>query len=537
MKNSIKVVVVDDEELERKLIKNCVNWGSFNMEIIAEASNADEALRIIESNKVDIVFTDIHMPVIDGMQFISIASKKYPHIKFVVLTGYDQFSYAQESVKLGVSDFLIKPVDDEDVIKTLTKLKSVIDQEKEEEQEYSRLKSQLYENLPYLKERFLCELIMGGFDKKAIEEKLHFLNIHFKYQSFQVAALVINHSEEENEESKYIKTMKVMSSVNLFFSNNQHVYSFLDPVNRIIVLNNDENLDLFATCKCIKERITRELNCPVGIGLGSLKTEPQEICTSYREALDALDLRIAFGNNAVILYNNINFDMPNMPKNEADLKKLYDNFSLYLKSGLEDKAKETVERILDSSIDLKSASAVQQIHNIAIEISLICLRYSMHTKLNAENQYKSDIQSLSQIFTMTSIPEAKEYLFRVVEKTINEMGQQQINGINKLISSIKSYVDENYSDHNLTLANVAKKFYLNPSYLSRTFKKETGVSFIKYLTTARMDKALSLLAENEDAKVFEIADAVGISDPNYFGTCFKKYTGMSISEYRRNRHR
>lgn len=333
MKNSIKVVVVDDEELERKLIKNCVNWGSFNMEIIAEASNADEALRIIESNKVDIVFTDIHMPVIDGMQFISIASKKYPHIKFVVLTGYDQFSYAQESVKLGVSDFLIKPVDDEDVIKTLTKLKSVIDQEKEEEQEYSRLKSQLYENLPYLKERFLCELIMGGFDKKAIEEKLHFLNIHFKYQSFQVAALVINHSEEENEESKYIKTMKVMSSVNLFFSNNQHVYSFLDPVNRIIVLNNDENLDLFATCKCIKERITRELNCPVGIGLGSLKTEPQEICTSYREALDALDLRIAFGNNAVILYNNINFDMPNMPKNEADLKKLYDNFSLYLKSG------------------------------------------------------------------------------------------------------------------------------------------------------------------------------------------------------------
>lgn len=208
-----------------------------------------------------------------------------------------------------------------------------------------------------------------------------------------------------------------------------------------------------------------------------------------------------------------------------------------LSQALEDKAKETVERILDSSIDLKSASAVQQIHNIAIEISLICLRYSMHTKLNAENQYKSDIQSLSQIFTMTSIPEAKEYLFRVVEKTINEMGQQQINGINKLISSIKSYVDENYSDHNLTLANVAKKFYLNPSYLSRTFKKETGVSFIKYLTTARMDKALSLLAENEDAKVFEIADAVGISDPNYFGTCFKKYTGMSISEYRRNRHR
>lgn len=529
MINSIKVIIVDDEQLVRNLLKNCVNWKSFNMEIIAEASNADEALHLLETNTVDIVFTDIHMPVVDGMQFISTASKKYPHVKFVVLTGYDDFSYAQRSVKLGVSDFLVKPVDDEDVIKTLANLKAVIEQEKEEQKEYNRLKKQLYENLPYLKERFLRELIMRGIDKRTIEEKLLFLNIQFKYKSFQIAAMAINHSENENEELKYIKNMKVMNSVKLYFTNNQYVYSFFDSVNRIIILNNDENLDLFASCELLKERIAREMNCSVGIGLGSLKTEPQEICTSYREALDALDLRIVFGNHSVIFYNNMNFSLQ---KNEIDIKELFSKFKLFLKSGLLDKAKEIIEYLLDSGIDLKSTSAIDQIHNIAVEISLTCLRYSIRAKVDTEDKYISDIQSLGKIFTMSSIPEIKEYLFHMVEKTTKDMGQQQLNRINKLILNIKSYVDENFTDHDLTLVNVAKKFYLNPSYLSRTFKKETGISFIKYLTNVRMDKAISLLADKEDVKVFEIADTVGISDPNYFGTCFKKYTGVSISEYK-----
>lgn len=94
-------------------------------------------------------------------------------------------------------------------------------------------------------------------------------------------------------------------------------------------------------------------------------------------------------------------------------------------------------------------------------------------------------------------------------------------------------MDLNYPTHELSLSSVAKAFFLNPSYLSRTFKKEAGVSFSEYLTTVRMEKAIRLLME-KDMKSFEIADAVGISDPNYFGTCFKKYTGVSVSDYRKS---
>jgi two-component system, response regulator YesN len=530
MTNTIKVIIVDDERLERNLIKNCIDWKYFNMEIIGEASTVNEALLLLESNTPDIVITDINMPVIDGMQFIGIASRKYPHIKFVVLTGFDNFSYAQKSIKLRVSDFLLKPINDEDVFKTASNLKVIIEQEREAQEEYYQLRKQLYDNLPYLKERFLHELLKGRIGDKTIEERLSFLGIQFKYKSFQVAVLEINHLKNEDEEFRYMQNIKVMNLVKSNLTDNKYVQIFFDSDDRIIILNNDENSDLFEKCELLKDYITRELNCYVGIGLGSLKKELHEICFSYREALDALDYRVAIDKNTVILYNHIDINNKETKTNTAEL---YNKLCLYLKSGLRSKAKEVIEVLFDS-IDLKCASAVRQIRVVALEILMICLRNSMDTKLDAENPHKSKTLSFNQIFAMDTIPEIKEHLFSVVENTTQTIDRQQIDKMNTLIKNIKRYVDQYYIRQDLTLSNVAKEFFLNPSYLSRTFKKEAGIGFIEYLTNVRMEKAISLLSGKEDMKVFEIADAVGIPDPNYFSTCFKKYTGISVSDYRKS---
>lgn len=529
MADTIKVVIVDDEKLERNLLKNCINWGFLNMEIIGEASNSDEALQLLEKDTPEIVFTDINMPVIDGMQFIGIAAKKHPHIKFVVLTGFDSFAHAQKSIKLGVADFLVKPIDDDDVFKTASNLKAIIEREREDQIEYNQLRKQLYDNLPYLKERFLYELLKGEIDDKTIEEKLSFLGIQYKYECFQVAAIEINHANSENEELRYMNSIKVMNLVKHNFADNRYAQIFFDSANRIIILNNDENSDLYEKCELLKDHITRDLNYSVGIGLGSLKKKPQEICTSYREALDALDYRLAIGNSAVILYSHVHF---NSAENKTDTAKLYSKLNLYLKSGLTCNAKETIEVLLNS-IDIKCPSAVHQIHITALEISMICLKNSEDAGFDEEDSYKSEIQSFNKIFTMNTIPEIKEHLFHVVENATQVIDRQKIDKINTLIKNIKKYVDENYASHDLTLSNVAKAFYINSSYLSRTFKKEAGISFIEYLTTVRMEKALNLLSEKNEMRTFEIAEAVGISDPNYFGTCFKKYTGVSVSIYRK----
>ncbi len=528
MADIIKIIIVDDERLERNLLRNCINWGTLNMEIIGEASNSDEALQLLEKDTPEIVFTDINMPVIDGMQFIGIAAKRFPHIKFVILTGFDSFAHAQKSIKLGVADFLVKPIDDEDVFKTASNLKTIIEREREDQIEYNQLRKQLYDNLPYLKERFLYELLKGEIDDETIKEKLSFLGIQYKYECFQVAAIEINHLNSENEELRYMHSMKVMNLVKQDFADNRYAQIFFDSANRIIILNNDEDSDLYEKCELLKDHIARDLNYSVGIGLGSLKKKPQEICISYKQALDALDYRLSIGNNAVILYSHVHF---NNSEIKTDTAKLYSKLNLYLKSGLKCNAKETIEVLLND-IDLKGPSAVHQIHITALEISMICLKNSEDEGFEEES-YKSGIQSFNKIFTMNTIPEIKEHLFNVVESATQVIDRQKIDKINTLIKNIKRYVDENYASHDLTLSNVAKVFYINSSYLSRTFKKEAGISFIEYLTTVRMEKALSLLSEKNGMKTFEIADVVGISDPNYFGTCFKKYTGVSVSIYRK----
>lgn len=529
MNDPLKVLIVDDEPLERNLVKNCINWKYLGMEIAGEASNADEALRLMEKESPEIVFTDIQMPVTDGIQLIEIATPKYPETKFVVLTGYDNFDYAQRSIRLGVSDFLVKPINDEDVFQTASNLKKLIEREKTRRVEYDKLKKQLYDSLPYLKERFCNELLKGGLDDRTAEERMTFLGIQFKYRSFQVAVLAINFSESDNEESRYVQGLNVMEKVRACFLENRHALIFFDIQNRIVILNNDEDFDLLEKCELLKDAVGRSPGCSVGIGVGSLKREPREISVSYQEALDALDYRVAVGKNAVVPYHHIHL---NNRENRSNAAELYNKLGIYLKSGLKTEAKEIIGQLLDS-VDLENAAAIRRIHTAALEILMICLRNTMDTEMDTEDLYKYEVESLSRIFQIDTLPEIKAHLFRVMENCSQTIGRQQISKIDHLILSVKKYVDLNYPSRELSLSSAAKTFFLNPSYLSRTFKKEAGVSFSEYLTTVRMEKAIRLLME-QDMRSFEIADAVGISDANYFGTCFKKYTGVSVSDYRKS---
>ena len=157
--DALKVILVDDEHLVRDLLKNCIKWDDIGMKVAGEASNAHEALDLIEMLMPDIIIADIHMPFIDGIEFSRIVIEKYPHIKILILTGYEEFEYAQKCVKVGVADFLLKPINDDEIIKALLKIKEKINEERNYRNEYDQLKVQLEESLPYLKEKFLNELL------------------------------------------------------------------------------------------------------------------------------------------------------------------------------------------------------------------------------------------------------------------------------------------------------------------------------------------------------------------------------------------
>lgn len=527
MNEPIRIAIVDDEYLERDLLKNCIDWEKLGMEIAGEAGNADEALNLIERCRPDIVFTDINMPVMDGLKLSKLALGRNPDLKIVIVTGFDEFDYAQKSIKMGISDFLVKPLIDEDVYKTAVHLKEQIEKKRSDRQEYAGLRRQLLENLPYIKDKFYNELIKGEVDPKSIRERMAFLGITLTGKAFQVAAVECGSAEDFalDEEARILAAVKTMNMARDFF---RGMVVFFDTVSRIVVINGDENRDLYDTCEKFRDYAVAKEDCTLCVGLGAIKKELCEISASYTEALEALRYRIAVGNNSVILYSNIH---PADRKNEDSMDDFNGKLSFFIKSCLYENAGELVGSYLDG-IDLEADNAVKMIRIAAIDIVSVCLKLLNKSGADTDYIYKADVNTNSDILALDTLPEIKNYVLGVVKKSVELMGSMRRCQVSDLINDVKDYVDENYQNSRLSLTSAAKKVFLNPSYLSRTFKKEVGMSFVEYLTKVRMEKAMSLLRQSGD-RAFEIAEIVGIPDPNYFCNCFKKYAGVSVSEFRK----
>ena len=153
----LKVLIVDDEELARKMLLTGTDWRALHMEIIAEAVSGQDALAVMEEQLPDILFTDIKMPYMDGMELSNIVTRKYPHIRIVITTAFKDFDYAHQCISLGVSNFLLKPINKNDLVSTLLKLREQIENEKRQWFEFDHLKKILKKNYAFLRERFLLE--------------------------------------------------------------------------------------------------------------------------------------------------------------------------------------------------------------------------------------------------------------------------------------------------------------------------------------------------------------------------------------------
>ncbi len=528
MNEKIKIAIVDDEYLERNLLRNCIDWEKLGMEIVGEASNADEAMGLIDRCRPDIVFTDVNMPITDGLTFSKTVLMHAPDIKIVVVTCFDDFEYAQKSIKIGISDFIVKPIADDEVYKTALKLKEEIEKKLSDNQKYSELRRQLLDNLPYIKEKFYNELIKGEVDKETARKKIAFLGVALKDNAFQVAAIQCSGAEDIalDEEARFLPTIQILKSANNYFKG---MIVLLDTMSRIVIINSDENADLYEYCEAFKKQTLTDANCAICIGLGAIKNELCGISASYKEALDALKYKFAVGNNSVILYSNIHFADR---KETCSLDDFSSKLTFFVKSCLLKNAEEHVNRFFDS-IDIVMDYSIKKIRIAAIEIVSICLNLLNKSGADMDYIYKTSVCTNRDIIMLDTLPEVKTYVNGVVKQTIELIGSMNKHKVSNLIVEVKKYVDENYANNKLSLTAVAKKFFLNPSYLSRTFKKEADVSFVEYITSVRMEKAMSLL-KRSDIKVFEIADIVGISDPNYFSNCFKKYTGLCVSDFRKS---
>lgn len=525
-----KVMVVDDEEMARRMITEGINWLSLDMEIQADTGSALEALALMEDQTPDILFTDIKMPYMDGLEFSRIVKTKYPHVKIVILTAFKDFDYAQKSVGIGVSGFLLKPVNRMELQETAMQLRKQIDEEKKKWFEYDHLKKILQENRELLREKFLLELLEENTYSEETEKQLAYYFSGQFVDYIQVTLLGSSASESNiAEEQKILQDMKNREFIQDYLNHDKRVEVLTDKNHHLILLCYAKEIQMSQLCEIISREIYQASEIQMVFGIGNGYSGLNQIGQSYQEALEALKYSSYSVESPIVVYND---DLHMQNTQWKPEKNQIEEVGFYIKAGMVEQLNAALPRLyLD-----------EEEHFINVEFARMLSITLLSSGVNTANEIGLPVESIFG-------SESNDFFTVLTENTAAGLCTKTSNYLNKLAFSISEfranksksvlweilqYIQKQVSNPELSLSKVAGVFHMNDSYLSRVFSKELGFSFSKYLMRLRMEKAIQLLTET-NMKAYQIGEAVGIPDAYYFSNCFKKYTGQSIRDYKKER--
>ncbi|WJM08595.1 response regulator [Paenibacillus sp. PK1-4R] len=571
----LKVLIVDDEYLIRNLLRMRIDWEQQGMTIVGEASDAEEALDQVELLRPDIVFTDIYMPKMDGIELSGILMERYPNLKIVVVTGHDEFEYARQSVKLGISDFILKPIRASELLQVTAKLRVAIEQEMGREYELMKLREEMKQSLPYLRERFVNQWLSEVMPEDELQEKARFFGIPISsgkpglciavmevevavpqakiaapevyphlsepyYQTHKAQrGLQQQHAQprlsqhqteahrQPAEEIHILLRMVGMKQVQAFYPQDSQTIIVMDPHNRIVVLSLGADTEFANQVQQLQEELQHTLKlegCEVDVtvGIGQWQSAWGRACVGYREACRALDYQAFVGKNQVICFEDLVIEGGKKPYHSD--AQLLQQLQFYVSVGAGEEAVLLLERMLSVPF-----SDVSQFRMAAMDVVTECQRAAIEQQIEGEHALNKE--AVAAIFTADHLPELKSMLEQHVRTVSDVIQAKRQAKEGNLIDRVIAYLEENMGNAEVGLSSTAAAFYVSSGHLGRLMKKETGQTFVEYLTQLRIKKAEMLLKQT-DMKGYEIGEQVGIPDPHYFSVLFKKHIGRSMNEYR-----
>lgn len=533
-----KILIVDDDMLIRKGIRNVIRWSDFDCEICAEASTGEEALELVRKCMPDIVITDIKMPNMDGIELIEKIKAVLPQCKIIILSAYREFEYAQRAIKFGAFDFLLKPTKVEDIINVVQKAISEIKKEKTIIEELEKVNRLLQEKLPILRENFLFNVI---FEMITNENEIIRMAEVYKVdiKNFVMILAECRIKEESKKANSHLYLLGISNILSDFIDKNCCIYTiYLNNSQAVYIASfkyeipsKKEELEFFELLKQVKKAAVECFNIDLTLVVSTLGYGIIDLPNKFKECIDAINYRFYFDNEDIIYYKDLSHlfvyvDDKKLKhlKNEIISNVRYGNITNIdmLLSELEETLK-------------KSKADKQYILNfyylMLIEINMIKAQVLSDSGQGNQDDKLENMEFLNDILKCKNLSELNNVLKISIQKTIEEVQKHNQSKMGSLVKKVIEYIKENYFYNEISLSEISEKFFVSPSYLSRLFKKETGKNISDFINEYRIEKAKELLATT-DLKTYEVADKVGIPDPHYFSRIFKRYTGHSPSEYK-----
>lgn len=538
-----RIILVDDEEEVRKSIIKKIDWSSAGFCVVGDAENGEDALEKIESLEPDVVLTDIRMPYMDGLTLSERIRQKYPSMKIVIFSGFDDFEYAKQAIKLNVTEYILKPVNVEELTAILKRIKANLDQEIEQKRNVNLLRENYKKSLPILREQFLNEWISGPMEEELVQAKLEEYDIDLSGAKKWVAAaidierpVVQEGRELPLHREKGLIPISIMQMVEEKLSNYCRFSVFTctrtsEADLALIAAIDEDNSQtvLIDVLGDLCKEVRKVLEVPITIGIGHRSIQLSEIFHSYQDAVNALGYKAIVGSGNAIYINDV--EPVSRGKLQFDAKDEAELISA-VKFGPDEKIETAVKNIMEKLSDAKVHIRQCQAYMLSVTNCMVQLAqmYDLDMEqLFIKGQDPTDTGAL--IPKMQKKEEFGQWLLSAA-KTVNaSMNRERDNTTRWVIEEAKKYIMDHYQDPELSVEKICRHLHMSPAYFSTMFKKETGQAYIAYLTEVRLNKAVELLNKTDD-KTYVIAAKVGYQEQNYFSYVFKKRFGISPTKFR-----
>jgi two-component system response regulator YesN len=515
------VLLVDDERIIREGLAGKVPWSRYGLALCAQAADGEKGLGKIRSEDIHVVITDIKMPGIDGLELIRRARQIKPDIRFIVLSGYDEFEFAQTAMQYGVRHYLLKPTKMQEIDKILKEVCADLARMEEKRSFVEKIKQNMKRNLPLIKEQFFRDLIMHKmYTSREMSSYLSFFGI--SPESVRTVTLLL-FAPAGQQSFERLLTLQLISQRCL--ENRGLLLTTIIKEALVAVVRDAETEELLQRIEEIKSRFSRFDDSAVTVAVsGSAALDA--IHTLYREARNLLKHSFYYGEDSIITRQEALEGSGSY--NRGDLHYYIEEACLAIQCGNDQDYRKAMGCFWS---ELRTQKLSQKsICDAIIDLLLTAARYDGYERVNTY------IDTIKRIEETHTLEELEKLIDRCCSTVVRWNFEQFNSRKSRLVEKLKNKTRENLARPELTLKWLAQTLvYANVDYLSKLFKRETGETFKHYLTRLRVEEAKDLLQRSPGVPVAEVARRAGFGEnARYFCTVFRKHVGQPPAEYRRS---
>lgn len=535
----IKVFIVEDETVIREGIKRRIDWEANGLCLVGEAGDGELAYPMIQETKPDLLITDIMMPFMDGLELSELVKKEMPQIKIIIISGFEHFVYANRALKIGIVDYLSKPVDSRKLLNIMIQVKEQIEREKQKRKYIERYEQEREKKRILKKNQLFNDMISDRCSVSEIISRGMQLQIDLAAKAYNI--ILFQCWPDKTEGQSNLSEQALMNKIAEKLERGQYkaVYFNRESEGGAVLVKGKDRDELNGTVHNILETLEQVIRLWTGYryfaGVGQGFARLGDITKCYYQANKAFAYRL-FDQSKKVVFSTEIADMDRdqglkINMDEIDLGKMdKDTLEDFLKNGSSQEAADFIDRYIESIGKANMESMIFRQY-IVLDTNFAALRFLKKIG-NKEETLKEHHTKVGDLLANISSRElTRNYLIKILELCIETRDKMSKSRLEGWIEDAKDYINEHYGDEKISLNAVAAYVNVSPNHFSRVFRQVEGKTFVEYLTKTRLNKAKEML-RCSSMKTSDIGSRLGYRDAHYFYYIFKKEVGCTPKDYR-----